>query len=73
MAGTPFSFCFFSTLHAGAEIAAHSGPCNLRLRCHLPLIVPPKPQPQSSWDAAGDQEVEGYQVRERATATYRKS
>jgi hypothetical protein len=27
-------------LHPGTSIAAHSGPCNLRLRCHFPLIVP---------------------------------
>ena len=37
---TPFSFCFFSTLHGGAKIAPHSGSMNLRLRVHLPLIVP---------------------------------
>lgn len=43
MAGTPFSFAFFSTLHPGAEIAPHSAPANLRIRCHLPLIVPPFP------------------------------
>ena len=30
----------FSTLHPQTQIAPHSGPCNLRLRCHLPLIVP---------------------------------
>lgn len=40
MLGTPFSFSFFSTLHAQSVIAPHSGPSNLRLRCHLPLIVP---------------------------------
>ena len=38
--GTPFSFCFFSTLHGNSSIQAHSGPMNLRLRMHLPLIVP---------------------------------
>jgi len=37
---TPFSFAFFSTLQPGASIKAHSGPMNLRLRVHLPLIVP---------------------------------
>ncbi|CAM9782549.1 unnamed protein product, partial [Ectocarpus sp. 13 AM-2016] len=37
---TPFSFSFFSTLHGGSSIAAHTAPCNLRLRCHLPLTVP---------------------------------
>ena len=40
MTGTPFSFAFFSTLGKGASIAAHTGPCNLRLRVHFPLIVP---------------------------------
>ncbi len=40
MLGTPFSFSFYSTLHAQSAIAPHSGPSNLRLRCHLPLIVP---------------------------------
>lgn len=40
MTGTPFSFAFFSTLGKGSSIAAHSGPCNLRLRVHYPLIVP---------------------------------
>ena len=36
----PFSFAFFSTLKAGTRIAPHSAPANLRLRIHLPLIVP---------------------------------
>lgn len=40
MTGTPFSFAFFSTLGEGASIAAHTGPCNLRLRVHYPLVVP---------------------------------
>lgn len=40
MTGTPFSYAFFSSLDAGSSIEAHSGPCNLRIRCHLPLIVP---------------------------------
>lgn len=38
--GTPFSYCFFSTLHADSSIEAHCGAMNLRLRIHLPLIVP---------------------------------
>jgi len=38
--GTPFGFCFFSTLHGQASIQAHTAPMNLRLRIHLPLIVP---------------------------------
>jgi len=40
MAGTPFSFAFFSSLSSGAKIAPHFGPCNIRLRIHLPLVVP---------------------------------
>ena len=38
--GTPFGFCFFSTLHSQSYIKPHSGPMNLRLRLHLPLLVP---------------------------------
>lgn len=40
MSQTPFSFAFFSTLRPNAEIKPHFGPCNLRIRCHFPLIVP---------------------------------
>ena len=40
MKSTPFGFSFFSSLKAGATIKSHNGPCNLRLRCHFPLIVP---------------------------------
>jgi Aspartyl/Asparaginyl beta-hydroxylase len=40
MTQTPFSFAFFSTLKGKSSINAHYGPCNLRLRCHFPLIVP---------------------------------
>lgn len=36
----PFAFTFFSTLAPGCRIAAHTSPANLRLRVHLPLIVP---------------------------------
>ena len=56
MAGTPFSFAFFSTLHPGAEIAAHTAPSNLRIRCHLPLVVPPFPpkdEPEPHADRGG--------------------
>ena len=42
--GTPFGFCFFSTLHSKSSIKPHSGPMNLRLRLHLPLVVPKKEQ-----------------------------
>ena len=40
MSNVPFSYSFFSTLGRQSSIAAHYGPCNLRLRCHFPLIVP---------------------------------
>ena len=40
MSNVPFSYTFFSTLGRQSSIAAHYGPCNLRLRCHFPLIVP---------------------------------
>ncbi|KAG8460169.1 hypothetical protein KFE25_014314 [Diacronema lutheri] len=40
-AADPFGFAFFSTLHPGSTIEPHTAPCNLRLRCHLPLRVPP--------------------------------
>lgn len=36
----PFGFCFFSTLAGNSRIRPHSGPMNLRLRIHLPLLVP---------------------------------
>ena len=38
--GTPFGFSFFSTLHPKSSIMPHTGPMNLRLRIHLPLVVP---------------------------------
>lgn len=40
MIDTPFSYAFFSTLCSGSSIKSHYGPCNLRIRCHFPLIVP---------------------------------
>lgn len=46
--GTPFGFCFFSTLHGKSAIKPHSGPMNLRLRMHLPLVVPKKNKDASS-------------------------
>ena len=36
----PFAFAFFSTLQPRSRIAAHTAPANLRLRVHLPLVVP---------------------------------
>ena len=36
----PFAFAFFSTLQPHCRIAAHTAPSNLRVRVHLPLLVP---------------------------------
>jgi aspartyl/asparaginyl beta-hydroxylase (cupin superfamily) len=36
----PFAYTFFSTMKPGTEIETHTAPCNIRLRGHLPLIVP---------------------------------
>lgn len=47
----PFAFSFFSTLHPKSKIQAHTGPMNLRLRIHLPLITPTNNKSNSS---AGD-------------------
>jgi aspartyl/asparaginyl beta-hydroxylase (cupin superfamily) len=38
--GVPFAYAFVSTLRAGAAIAPHYGPANIRLRVHVPLEVP---------------------------------
>lgn len=38
--GIPFAYTFFSSMGSGASIDVHTAPCNIRLRGHLPLIVP---------------------------------
>ena len=43
----PFGFSFFSTLHGKSYIKPHTGPMNLRLRIHLPLIVPSEVKPDA--------------------------
>jgi aspartate beta-hydroxylase len=40
MSGLPFSYTFFSRLAPKSSIAAHYGPCNIRLRIHLALDIP---------------------------------
>lgn len=52
--GVPFGYAFFSTMGPHSKIEPHYGPCNVRLRCHLPLIVPPG-------DSCG-MEIGGHQV-----------
>lgn len=32
---------YFSVLGPHTHVTAHAGPTNLRIRCHLPLVVPP--------------------------------
>ena len=44
MTGTPFSYTFFSTMSPGTWITPHYGACNIKLRCHFPLFVPPQGQ-----------------------------
>lgn len=41
MTSLPFAYAFFSKLGPKSNIAPHSAPCNIRLRCHFPLYVPP--------------------------------
>jgi len=35
--------CYYSVLEAGASINAHSSSDNLKVRCHLGLVIPPGP------------------------------
>jgi aspartate beta-hydroxylase len=61
MTKLPFSYTFFSTLKGQSSIASHYGPCNLRIRCHFPLIVP-----ESEMQGAGKElgmEVGGHQIQ----------
>jgi len=39
--GTPFGYAFFSSMAEGAKIDPHNGPTNVRLRIHLPILLPP--------------------------------
>ena len=48
MTGVPTAYAFFSALKPGSSIRAHHAPANLRLRVHLPLIVPPAPAPATA-------------------------
>jgi aspartyl/asparaginyl beta-hydroxylase (cupin superfamily) len=48
MTDIPMAYSFFSTLHSKSEIAPHTAACNLRLRCHMPLIVPNSSSSSSS-------------------------
>lgn len=56
MTDIPFGYAFFSTLKPFSSIGLHSGPMNLRIRCHFPLVVPNFPV-ESLGMAVGDQKV----------------
>ena len=38
MIGNAFCYAMYSSLEPGSTIEPHYGPCNFRLRCHIPLI-----------------------------------
>jgi aspartate beta-hydroxylase len=40
MSNCGLGYVYFSVIRPGTHITSHSGPTNLRLRCHLPLYVP---------------------------------
>jgi len=40
MKNSAFGNAMFSVLKPGSHIEIHTGPCNFRLRCHLPLCAP---------------------------------
>ncbi len=40
MIGNMFCYAMYSSLEPGSIIEPHTGPCNFRIRCHVPLITP---------------------------------
>ncbi len=42
MGGCGFGSVYFSKLKQNTKVVEHCGPSNVRLRCHLPLVVPNK-------------------------------
>lgn len=42
MGGCGFGSLYFSKLKQNTKVVEHCGPTNVRLRCHLPLVVPNK-------------------------------
>ena len=40
MIGAPFSSSYVSIMKPNSSIEKHYGPCNIRLRCNLPLWMP---------------------------------
>lgn len=40
MIGNAFCYAMYSSLEAGSIIEPHTGPCNFRIRCHVPLTTP---------------------------------
>ena len=50
-----YSHAFFSALAPQTHITPHFGSTNKKLRCHLPLLVPP--EPGAAWLRVGDERV----------------
>ena len=40
MTDIPFSYSYFSTLYPESSIQKHTGPSNIKLRCHFPIFAP---------------------------------
>ena len=40
MTDVPFSSSFLSIMKPITSLDKHYGPCNIRLRCHLPIVLP---------------------------------
>lgn len=40
MLDVPFSSSYLSIMKPITSLDKHFGPCNIRLRCHLPLVLP---------------------------------
>jgi len=64
MGATPFSYAFFSRLLPKTVIQPHYGPCNLRIRCHYPLIIPTSNRLEEDKDKEKEKERERKIVEE---------
>jgi aspartate beta-hydroxylase len=54
-----YHHALFSSLAADTHVKPHCGPTNKKLRCHLPIFVPPAPPSASSCSGSGTQTAEG--------------
>jgi len=50
-------YCYFSKIDPGTHILPHCGASNLKLRCHLPILVPETENSENcqTWIRVGDQ------------------